>query len=252
LKNSSNAMEPDVSRILALVFGMFVLALCAVLPSISFADQGDDLGNRTAEPFQPTPSPERSPFPNDQTPPATMTPSSDDQPMAAERDTLPTSLQSVALAVQYKAFLPIVMGGAGNTNVSTQTFEEQVVELVNAERQQAGCAPLALAPELTNAAIEHSADMANHDFFAHTGSDGSSPWDRMDRAGYQWLAAAENIAASARTPAEVVAMWMNSPGHRANILNCSLHDTGLGYVRLDNDTGNVNYHTYWTQVFGSR
>ena len=248
-----------MSRILALVFGMFVLALCAVLPSISFADQGDDLGTRTAEPFLPTPSPETplaTPEPSssagDQIPLATMTPAYGAEPVSAERDTTPSSLQSVTLAVQYKAFLPIVMGGAGTTNVSTQTFEDQVVELLNGERRQAGCAPLALAPELTSAAIEHSADMANHDFFAHTGSDGSSPWDRMDRAGYAWLSAAENIAASASTPAEVVAMWMNSPGHRANILNCSLHDTGLGYVRLDDDTGSVNYHTYWTQVFGSR
>ena len=67
----------------------------------------------------------------------------------------------------------------------------------------------------------HSQDMADRDFFSHTGSDGRSPFQRMRDAGYSYRRAAENIAAGSTSPAEVVDMWMGSPGHRANILDCN-------------------------------
>jgi uncharacterized protein YkwD len=73
----------------------------------------------------------------------------------------------------------------------------------------------------------------------------------MAAAGYTYSAAAENIAAGFPTPQSVVAAWMNSSGHRANILNCELTETGVGYVFLANDQGAVNYHHYWTHVFAS-
>lgn len=132
-------------------------------------------------------------------------------------------------------------------------FAEQVVALVNAERATAGCNPLTIQPQLNQAALAHSEDMALNDFFSHTGSNGSSVTDRMEAAGYtNWTAAGENIAAGQTTPAEVMNSWMNSPGHRANILNCDFADIGVGYYFLENDTGTENWFHYWTQVFGSQ
>jgi uncharacterized protein YkwD len=92
--------------------------------------------------------------------------------------------------------------------------------------------------------------MADHDFFDHTGSDGRSTFQRLRDAGYNYRLAAENIAAGVATPAEVVALWMDSPSHRANILNCALRETGVGYVADPNDR--LNYGTYWVQTFGTR
>lgn len=129
-------------------------------------------------------------------------------------------------------------------------FTRRVVDLTNEERVEAGCAPLSVNVQLVNAAQRHSEDMAFNDFFSHTGSDGSLPWDRMEAAGYEWQEAGENIAAGYQTPESVVSGWMASAGHRANILRCSYQDIGVGYVYLEDDTGAVNYHHYWTQVFG--
>ncbi len=134
---------------------------------------------------------------------------------------------------------------------TSSDYATRVVQLVNQERARAGCAPLAIHSALVRAALEHSTDMALNDFLSHTGSDGSQPWDRMTRAGYNWSQAGENIAAGYSSPESVVQGWMNSPGHRGNILNCAFRDTGVGYYYLAQDTGTVNYHHYWTQVFGT-
>ncbi|WP_250289836.1 CAP domain-containing protein, partial [Frankia sp. CiP1_Cm_nod1] len=121
----------------------------------------------------------------------------------------------------------------------------EVVALTNAERARAGCAALMADRRLTAAAQAHSADMSTRDYFSHDSLDGRTPFQRMAEAGYGFSAAAENIAAGQRTPAEVVRGWMNSAGHRANILNCSLRQIGVGYA-----TGG-RYGTYWTQDFGT-
>ena len=77
--------------------------------------------------------------------------------------------------------------------------------------------------------------------------DGRTPFDRMTAAGYRYSTAAENIAAGQRTPQDVMTAWMNSPGHRANILNCALRQIGVGYA-----TGSSSqYGVYWTQDFGT-
>ncbi|WP_242059955.1 CAP domain-containing protein [Oscillatoria sp. FACHB-1407] len=136
-------------------------------------------------------------------------------------------------------------------NSTSPTFVERVVSLTNAFRQQFGLQPLTLNSKLNTAAQTHSQNMAVQDFFSHTGADGSQPWDRMTRAGYRWSRAAENIAAGQQTPEAVVDAWMNSPGHRANILNANFREIGVGYYELTNDTGNVNYGRYWTQNFGT-
>ena len=128
---------------------------------------------------------------------------------------------------------------------------EKVVELTNAEREKAGLQPLKINNQLANAAQDHSNDMAQDDFFSHTGADGSSVSDRVEDSGYQYSTTGENIAAGQTSAEEVVEGWMNSPGHRANILNPDYTEIGVGYKQLQNDPGSVNYDSYWTQVFGN-
>lgn len=126
-------------------------------------------------------------------------------------------------------------------------FAQDVVNLTNQERAAAGLPPLASDPALMSAAQGHSQDMADHDFVSHTGSDGSTPYQRIVRAGYSPLyVAAENIAAGYASPASVVAAWMASPGHRANILSPLYTHIGVGYVYEADDTFGP-YHHYWTQ-----
>jgi uncharacterized protein YkwD len=144
--------------------------------------------------------------------------------------------------------------GAELTSPASQpappAFAAQVIDLVNQRRAGAGCAALVAHDTLGQVAQAHAQDMADNDIFDHTGSDGRSPFQRMRDAGYNYRLAAENIAAGANTPAEVVGLWMDSPGHRANILNCALRETGVGYVVDPNDR--LNYGTYWVQTFGTR
>lgn len=150
------------------------------------------------------------------------------------------------------SYLPAVHGGEGSGEGNGAAgAAEEVVALVNEQRVEAGCPPLAIDARLVAAAQGHSEDMAHNDFFSHTGSDGSLPWDRMAAEGYNWSRAAENIAAGYPTPEQAVTAWMNSPGHRNNILNCDLVDTGVGHVYLADDRGDVNYGHYWTHVFGT-
>jgi hypothetical protein len=131
------------------------------------------------------------------------------------------------------------------------TFLSEVLRLSNIFRAKNGLDPLVANIELEKAAQDHSESMAMEDFFSHTDKDGKQPWDRAEEAGYDFTAIAENIAAGQRSPEEVVNGWINSPGHRANLLNPNYTDLGVGYFKLDNDTGKVNYNTYWTQLFGS-
>ncbi len=130
-------------------------------------------------------------------------------------------------------------------------FINQVVDLINFERTQAGLDPLQIDSQLSQAAQVHTESMANDDFFSHYGVDGSSPFERIRDRGYQYSTAAENIAAEYQTPEAVVEAWMGSAGHRANILNSNLTEIGVGYEYLANDTGSVNYNHYWTTTFGT-
>jgi stress response protein SCP2 len=120
----------------------------------------------------------------------------------------------------------------------------EVVRLTNRERTSRGLGALATDSRLARAAHVHSVDMATRDFFAHECPSGTQAWDRAVASGYRYRKVAENIAAGQRSAAEVVEGWMNSPGHRANILDGELTQIGVGYA-----TGG-EYGTYWTQVFG--
>lgn len=153
--------------------------------------------------------------------------------------------------------------------LAQSTFEAQVVELVNLERWNNGqLAPLKGCGELEASAEGHSEAMASRDFFAHCDVDEkTSPWDRIVAAGYTpYSYAAENIAAGYVSPADVMTGWMNSSGHRANILSTNVREIGVGYVYQGNDQANVRrdsngdctsdsnnggpYRHYWTQNFG--
>ncbi|MHC4661211.1 MAG: PKD domain-containing protein, partial [Planctomycetota bacterium] len=130
--------------------------------------------------------------------------------------------------------------------IPTPTPEENVVILTNRERAGQGLPPLKMCALLNAAAEAHSIDMRDNNFFDHTGSDGSSPWDRMNREGYYMTAAAENIAVGYTTPEAAVQGWMESEGHRANILNGELREIGVGYAQ------GGSWGHYWTQDFGTR
>ncbi|MGW5471099.1 CAP domain-containing protein [Streptomyces chartreusis] len=120
----------------------------------------------------------------------------------------------------------------------------EVVELTNRERARAGLRPLAADPTLTVAAQSYSADMAARAFYSHTSPEGTQPWDRAAAAGSRMRAIGENIACGQRSPAEVVEGWMNSPGHRANILKRDFTHIDIGFA------GGGPAGTYWTQLFG--
>ena len=123
--------------------------------------------------------------------------------------------------------------------------ESTVVNLVNQERSKAGCGPLKVDSRLITAARGHSKDMATRGYFSHTTPEGVTSSQRVTRAGYRWQLVGENIAAGQTTPAAVMTAWMNSPGHRANILNCKFRDIGVGVAT--NGAG----RRYWTQNFGT-
>ncbi|MDG4865332.1 CAP domain-containing protein, partial [Streptomyces sp. T-3] len=117
---------------------------------------------------------------------------------------------------------------------------EQVLALVNSERGKAGCKPVKYDSRLARAAQLHSEDMSANNYFDHTSQDGRTFADRAKAQGYD-NPGAENIARGQNSPESVMDAWMNSQGHRENILNCGLTTMGLGVVTKD---------WTWTQVFG--
>jgi uncharacterized protein YkwD len=134
---------------------------------------------------------------------------------------------------------------------SPDPIVQSVINLTNLYRAQAGLSPLRWNPVLSATALAHSQDMAVNDFFGHTGSNGSSLFDRLRAAGYAYDTAGENIAAGYATPEGVVQAWMQSPGHQANILSPEATELGVGFVLLDQDPGRVQSRYYWTQNFGT-
>ncbi|MFF2751997.1 CAP domain-containing protein [Kitasatospora sp. NPDC058048] len=124
------------------------------------------------------------------------------------------------------------------------SYAQQVVDLVNVERGKAGCGPVSAEPRLASAAQAHSDDMANRNYFDHASPEGYHADHRIEAAGYSWSTWGENIARGQKDPADVMKSWMNSPGHRANILNCSFKQLGVGVRTGANGP-------WWTQVFAS-
>lgn len=125
-------------------------------------------------------------------------------------------------------------------------METQVVDIVNVERAKAGCGALTADAALTTAARGHSTDMATRNYFSHDTLGGGSFADRISKAGYKWSTAGENIAMGQPTAASVMSAWMNSAGHKANILNCSFKNIGVGLAYSSKKA------PYWTQDFGAK
>ncbi len=129
------------------------------------------------------------------------------------------------------------------TDSAVTSFEAEVVRLVNIERAKYGLSALTQDWQLSRVARYKSRDMRDNGYFSHTSPVYGSPFQMMKSFGISYRTAGENIAKGQRTPAAVVSAWMNSSGHRANILNSSFTHIGVGYV--------ANGH-YWTQLFVGR
>ncbi len=207
----------------ALVAG--VVTLLSGAPGASAADQGrlaldadgSHLSNADLEHRRTTKTPTTPAAPATTTQPATITPK-------------PTTTTAP----------PTTEAPPPVTTKPDTSVTDQVVTLTNAQRQQQGCTPLAVNASITAAAQGHADDMANRDYFEHTTPDGVTFDQRIRNAGYS-SPGAENIAKGASTAEQVVQMWMDSPGHRRNILNCDLNTIGVGF----NSDG-----LYWVQDFG--
>ncbi|ACA45808.1 serine protease [Clostridium botulinum] len=126
---------------------------------------------------------------------------------------------------------------------SVATLEKEVVTLVNAERAKAGLPALKANAELSNVARLKSQDMIDKKYFSHTSPTYGSPFDMMKKFGVKYSAAGENIASGYPTAKAVVDGWMNSPGHKANILSKSFTEIGVGLAKSSDGT------YYWTQMF---
>lgn len=169
-----------------------------------------------------------------------------------------------ALASYPAAFIdfPIVVSGTATTpppapSNPNSSFAQRVLELTNKARAQArtcggssyaAAAPLAYNARLETAAQGHATDMATKNYFSHTSQDGRSFAQRITAAGYTWTRAAENIAAGYATPETVVAGWLASAGHCANIMSPTLREMGVGYAY----NAGSSYRSYWVQDFGTR
>lgn len=122
-------------------------------------------------------------------------------------------------------------------------IEKEVVTLVNQERAKQGLAPLKENSQLSNVARTKSEDMANNNYFSHTSPTYGSPFDMMKHFGITYTAAGENIAMGQKDAASVMTSWMNSPGHKANILSKDFTEIGVGLAK--DKSGSI----YWTQDF---
>lgn len=158
-----------------------------------------------------------------------------------------TTTTAVATKPATTATAPVATQPAAtsNTTVSSSnlTYEQKVAELVNIERKNAGLAPLTLDTAISNVARLKSQDMAKNNYFAHQSPTYGSAGDMLTKYGIKWSAWGENIASGQKTPEAVVTAWMNSPGHRANIMSANFTKLGVGYAT------NANGTPYWTQMF---
>ncbi len=163
------------------------------------------------------------------------------QPVAQKPvETTKPVTQKPATNTQPVAQKPAASAPATQQSGSVSSIEQQVLTLTNQERAKGGLKPLATDAALMDSARAKSADMSKNNYFSHTSPTLGSPFDQMKAKGIQYKAAAENIAMGQKTAAEVVKGWMESPGHRANIMNGNYTHIGIGYDANGN---------YWTQQF---
>lgn len=131
---------------------------------------------------------------------------------------------------------------------STQLNAEMARDMINFYRREKGLKPLKLSPELTEAAKNHARDLAKWDRISHYGSDGSNPWDRVKRTGYNARLAAENVGTGQINFDEVIRGWKKSPGHNKNLLMTDAEHMGIALVQ----DPNTEFKSFWTLVLGAR
>ncbi|MFD9303355.1 CAP domain-containing protein [Streptomyces sp. NPDC060048] len=165
------------------------------------------------------------------------------KPAAESRPAAPASTQAPRPARTPAATAGGGSGGSGGSSGETGA-ESAVLALVNKERAAAGCGPLTANAKLSAAARAYSDTMARSGVMSHTGPDGSTMTTRVEAAGYGWSRLGENIARGQADAAAVMNAWMNSPGHKANILNCGFREIGIGFHKGDGGP-------WWTQDFGT-
>lgn len=150
----------------------------------------------------------------------------------------------------------ILLGAARSEPGTALNAREVVLQLVNearaaprrcGRRQFTAAPPLKLDATLSKAAQRHADDMARHSYMDHQGRDGSTPAMRVTAAGYRWRTVGENVAAGAGNAAEVVAGWLDSPGHCANIMSPAFTEMGLAFAANERD----DYGMYWAQMFAA-
>ncbi len=184
----------------------------------SGAEKGEK-SRRTAKPAQPGKSSSRTP--SSSSAPA-GTPSASEKPAGRPGDGAETKPSPSRTATQQP------VRPSAPVTVSRETAAEaEVLRLVNEERIKAGCSPVAANSALADLAGDFSAAMARQGFFDHTDPSGATPWDRAEKAGITTLGG-ENIARGQADAQAVMDAWMNSAGHRANILNCDFRTLGVG------------------------
>ncbi|RMH77078.1 MAG: VWA domain-containing protein, partial [Calditrichaeota bacterium] len=163
-------------------------------------------------------------------------------------------------ALYFLAFLFLLIsrpstGWAQGSTPPSPSPAQEVIYLTNLERAKAGLPPLKENEQLNQAAQAYAQAMAAGDFFDHTNPvTGDTPADRISAAGYKWSWVAENIGAGPDSPAEIVQGWMNSPGHRKNILDPQAREIGVGYFFDETDVfpqADTPYRHYWVQNFGT-
>nr|WP_032545707.1 CAP domain-containing protein [Clostridioides difficile] len=132
---------------------------------------------------------------------------------------------------------------SGSTSESFSAYQKEVVDLVNIERAKAGLNPLTLDSSISNVATKKSQDMIDNNYFSHNSPTYGSPFDMLKKFGISYKTAGENIAMGQKTPKEVVNAWMNSEGHRKNIMNPNFSKIGVGVAQKS--VGSI----YWTQIF---
>lgn len=129
--------------------------------------------------------------------------------------------------------------------ITSNTTQEQLLDLINAERRSRNLGGLRINGTLMQVAGEHSLDMATHDYLSHVNLEGEHSWDRLDRAGYDWSYMGEVIAGGSTSPQIAFAGWMSSPLHKAVLLNPVYKEIGAGYS-FNADT---YYGHYWVCLF---
>ncbi|GAA2398130.1 CAP domain-containing protein [Streptomyces glaucosporus] len=187
---------------------------------------GSDPSRGSASPKKEKPEKSERPSPSHSTPPA-------DGAGASEKPSEPAPRKTPS----QKPTAPSAPPSDAET-----AAEAEVLRLVNLERAEAGCRPLTADPALAELAGQYSEAMAEQGFFSHTSPDGDTPWDRAEAAGIDNLGG-ENIARGQADAEAVMAAWMDSPGHRANILNCDYRTLGVGAHFAEGGP-------WWTQNFG--